>query len=218
MTSEFFQVADWCRKVRPAPLTLNLLPTLMKLSLPAFCLESLEVLEFSNSSRTNLSFDSHTKLSKDMWRASLFFSTNRICQHKRIRIHLCSGRLRLPHTDGALNPVKNGICSARTNKFLYVTEIFNNSKYSLPQTSGFDTPTQNDAFWIYSDLYIHFSRRIWLIFCLIKIKLIKSKQIHVSEWPSQSPILNLLQNLNTVVVRSILSKHFHLSKVGESTD
>lgn len=76
-------------------LTLNLLPTLMKPSLPALCFESLVVLEFSNSSRTNLSFDSHTKLSRDMWRASLFFSTNRVCGHTHMQMHtftcVCSG-------------------------------------------------------------------------------------------------------------------------------
>lgn len=61
--------------------TLNLLPTLMKLSLPAFCFESLLLLEFWKSSRTNLSLDSPTKHSKDMCRASLFFSTKRVCRH-----------------------------------------------------------------------------------------------------------------------------------------
>lgn len=61
--------------------TLNLFPTLIKLSLPAFCFESLELELFSKRSRTNLSFDSHTRLSKDMWRASLFFSTNWVCSH-----------------------------------------------------------------------------------------------------------------------------------------
>lgn len=84
--SVVFVFSYFCLKIKydkllTAALTLNLLPTLIKLSLPAFCLESLAVLEFSNNARTNLSFDSHTKLSKDMWRASLFFSTNRACGH-----------------------------------------------------------------------------------------------------------------------------------------
>lgn len=57
-------------------LTLNLLPTLMKLSFPAFCFTSLLLLEFSNSSRTKRSLDSLTRHSRDMCRASLFFSTN----------------------------------------------------------------------------------------------------------------------------------------------
>lgn len=57
-------------------LTLNLLPTLMKLSFPAFCLTSLLLLEFSKSSRTKRSLDSLTRHSRDMCRASLFFSTN----------------------------------------------------------------------------------------------------------------------------------------------
>lgn len=85
-------VQGLCQTVKKfsVTLTLNLLPTLMKLSLPALCLESLVVLEFSNSSRTNLSFDSHTKLSKDMWRASLFFSTNRVCGRMDKCIHSCS--------------------------------------------------------------------------------------------------------------------------------
>lgn len=73
-------------------LTLNLLPTLMKPSLPAFCLESLLVIEFSNSSRTNPSLDSDTKLSSDMCRASLFFSTNRVCGQTRrcIPLYRCT--------------------------------------------------------------------------------------------------------------------------------
>lgn len=87
--SVVFVFSNFCVKIKydkllTAALTLNLLPTLIKLSLPAFCLESLAVLEFSNKARTNLSFDSHTKLSKDMWRASLFFSTNRACGHKEM--------------------------------------------------------------------------------------------------------------------------------------
>lgn len=75
-----------------ASLTLNLFPTLMKPSFPALCLESLLVAEVSNSSLTKLSLDSHTKLSKDMWRASLFFSTNRVCWHQQNTVSIWLSR------------------------------------------------------------------------------------------------------------------------------
>lgn len=63
-------------------LTLNLLPTLMKLSFPAFCFPSLLLLAFSKSSRTKPSLDSLTRHSRDMCSASLFFSTNLVCKAK----------------------------------------------------------------------------------------------------------------------------------------
>lgn len=72
------------------PLTLNLLPTLMKLSFPAFCFTSLLLLEFSKSSRTKRSLDSLTRHSRDMCRASLFFSTNLVWKKHECVLRLSS--------------------------------------------------------------------------------------------------------------------------------
>lgn len=67
--------------------TLNLLPTLMKLSFPAFCLVSLLLfVDDSNNSRINLSLDSHIKDSRDICKASLFFSTNWVWKTKQTGI------------------------------------------------------------------------------------------------------------------------------------
>lgn len=64
--------------------TLNLFPTLMKLSFPAFCLVSLLLfVDDSNNSRINLSLDSHIKDSRDICKASLFFSTNWVWKIKQ---------------------------------------------------------------------------------------------------------------------------------------
>ena len=74
--------------VRPAKFlravfaTLNLLPTLMKLSFPAFCFTSLLLLELPKRPRMKASLDSLTRDSSDMCRASLFFSTNLVCTLK----------------------------------------------------------------------------------------------------------------------------------------
>lgn len=69
------------------PNTLNLFPTLMKLSFPAFCLVSLLLfVDDSNNSRINLSLDSHIKDSRDMCKASLFFSTNWVWKIKQTSV------------------------------------------------------------------------------------------------------------------------------------
>ena len=66
--------------------TLNLFPTLMKLSFPAFCFVSLLLLvDDSNKARINLSLDSQIKDSRDICSASLFFSTNWVWKKNQIK-------------------------------------------------------------------------------------------------------------------------------------
>lgn len=64
---------------------MNLFPTLMKLSFPAFCFVSLLLfVDDSNNARINLSLDSQIKDSRDIWSASLFFSTNWVWKKNQI--------------------------------------------------------------------------------------------------------------------------------------